>query len=278
LFSGNLDSEFPGPFVSEATFVDGQLHGLWTIKSRMGHNVIEWTFENGVRSGKSSWWYPNGEKRTEVVFKKGLMDSDVLEWSIDGKMTSRVSTLDGKRLVKRVEWYAQGKKNYEGAYLLAQDVAEPFYDWWTCSSKANPLVQVGPDLKHGLWVSWYPNGTKKSEGQFDRDMPAGRFTWFYENGQKQAEGDYRAGVQQGVWTTWHSNGLKQSRYEYRDGNLVGKWMRWDISGKLAEVHDFNVENPQDLHKERASASDRTAPGAGPSTRPDSPPPRLPKST
>ncbi len=261
LFSGKLENEFAGPFVAEAIFADGLLHGSWIIKSRNGRKIIDWNFDRGIRSGKSIWWYPNGEKRLEVVYRNGMMDGELLEWNPEGKLVSRVPFVDGRRLVKKVEWHGPGQKAYEGCYLVAQDVVEPSYDWWNATAKAIPIAHVGQDQKHGVWTAWYPNGNKQIEARYDRDLPVGMFTWWYENGQKQAEGDYKGGVKHGMWTTWHPSGFKESKCEYRDGILVGKWMRWDTAGKLAEIHDFDVESLEDVKKARAGLGDKDTPNA-----------------
>lgn len=258
LFSGKLEHQFVGPFVSEATFAEGVLHGSWRIKNHSG-KIIEWSFDRGIRSGTSTWWYPNGEKRLEVTYRNGRMDGDLREWSPEGKLISRIPFTDGRRLVKKVEWFAPGQKSYEGYYLTVQDVVQPNYDWWNTTAKTTPVAQVGQDQKHGVWIAWYSNGKRRIEAQYEHDRPVGTFTWWYENGQKQAEGQYKTGIKHGAWTTWHANGLKESTCEYRDGTLVGKWMRWDPSGKLAETHDFNVEKPEDVKRSRASLDNKNRP-------------------
>lgn len=275
LFSGKLEPQFVGPFVSEATFADGVLHGSWIIRSHSG-KIIEWNFDRGIRAGKSTWWYPNGEKRVEVVYHNGRMDGELLEWSPEGKMIGRIPFIQGQRLVKKVEWFAPGQKSYEGHYLTAQDVVQPNYDWWNTTAKATPVARVGQDQKHGVWIAWYPNGKRRIEAQYEHDSPVGAFTWWYENGQKQAEGQYKTGIKHGTWMTWHANGLKESTCEYRDGTLVGKWMRWDASGKLAETHDFNVEKPEDVKRSRASIDKKDRPEASREPKTASFP--LPKST
>lgn len=251
LFSGKVEHQFVGPFVSEATFADGILHGSWTIKS---HNskVLDWSFDRGIRSGRSTWWYPNGQKRLDVMYRNGMMDGELLEWNPEGKLIGRVPFIEGRRLVKKVEWFAPGQKSYEGYYLAAQEVVEPNYDWWNTAAKATPVAKIGRDQKHGAWTAWYANGKKRIEAQYERDVPVGKFTWWYENGQKQAEGEYEAGSKHGTWTTWHPNGLKESKCEYREGTLVGKWMRWDTSGKLAETHEFDGEKTEEVKRSRAS--------------------------
>ncbi|HEV3418589.1 MAG TPA: hypothetical protein VG056_17330, partial [Pirellulales bacterium] len=51
LFSPDAEGDFAGPFTSEATFMDGRLHGAWTIKDAGGQAIVQWSFDNGARNG-----------------------------------------------------------------------------------------------------------------------------------------------------------------------------------------------------------------------------------
>jgi antitoxin component YwqK of YwqJK toxin-antitoxin module len=257
LFSAEQQKEFASPFVSEATFVDGKMQGPWTIKDRDAKKIIEWNFENAVRHGTWTWWHSNGQKWLEATYRNGSLNGELLEWDRDGKIASQSTYIDGRVLAKVVGWHALGQKHFEGAYLRVQSVPEPVYDWWTGTATSTPAPPTGQDQKHGVWIGWYRNGNKKTEGQYDRDLPTGKFTWWYENGQKQAEGEYEAGVRSGEWFTWHANGLKESQAAYVNGKLIGTWMRWDAEGKMVGTRDFNIEHPSPNAKtERANTSQR----------------------
>jgi antitoxin component YwqK of YwqJK toxin-antitoxin module len=235
LFSADHDTAFSGPFTSEATFVAGQLHGAWTIKDGKGRNVVAWDFDNGVRNGKWTWWYPNGEKRLEANFKHGNLDEEVLEYGQDGQQASKETYLNGMRLTKTVGWYTLGQKHFEGYYLRVSDMPEATYDWWKGTVTVAPAKAAEKELKHGAWIEWYQSGNKKSEFQYDHGVSTGRFVWWYENGQKQAEVDYHAGLLGGTWVTWHANGQKESQAKYRDGVLVDPLLHWNAEGKLVET-------------------------------------------
>ncbi len=260
LFTADHETEFQGPFASEATFVEGQLDGTWTIKDRNGQNIVEWNFDHGVRNGKWSWWYPNGDKRLAATYKNDNLDGDVLEWNQGGQLGSKTTYVDGKRLDKVAGWYALGQKHFEGFYLRVVHMPEPSYDWWKGSITTASAVPTGEDQKHGTWTEWYRSGNKKAEGQYDHNVAAGKFIWWYENGQKQAEVEYQAGVYSGTFTTWHPNGLKESQAEYRNGELVDKWMHWNADGKLVELRDPSKSAPQ-AKDNRAAATQAAAPAA-----------------
>ena len=244
LFTADHETEFQGPFTSEATFVEGQLDGTWTIKDRNGQNIVEWNFDHGARNGKWSWWYPNSDKRLEATYKNGNLDGEVLEWNQGGQLGSKTTYVDGKRLDKVTGWYALGQKHFEGFYLRVVHMPEPSYDWWKGSITTASAAPTGEDQKQGTWTEWYRSGNKKAEAQYDHNVAVGKFVWWYENGQKQAEVEYQAGVYSGTFITWHPNGLKESQAEYRNGELVDKWMHWDADGKLVEMRDPSKSAPE----------------------------------
>jgi antitoxin component YwqK of YwqJK toxin-antitoxin module len=244
LFSASRDTQWSAPFTSEATFQEGRLHGTWTIKDSHGQNAIQWTFDNGIRSGTWTWWHSNGQKRLEATYVNGVLNGDVMEWDQDGKVVNQNSYVDGKCVVKTVGWYTLGQKRFEGAYLPSPNIPQATYDWWYSRVATSAIAPAGRDQQHGTWTEWYPSGNKKSEGQYDRGVPAGKFTWWYENGQEQAEGEYEAGQKTGAWITWHANGLKESLAEYKAGKPVTRYMRWTAEGKLVDPRDRQPSDAQ----------------------------------
>jgi len=251
LFAGEPQKEFEGPFVSEATFVDGKLHGTWTIKDRDGQNIVEWSFSHGDRSGKWTWWHSNGQIWLEAAYENGAFNGELLERDPNGKLVAQSTYIEGRHLVKDVKWFALGQKQFEGAYLRVQTVPQPVYDWWTGTSTPPSATPTGKDQRHGVWIAWYRNGNKKTQGKYDHDVPTGKFTWWFENGQKQAEGEYGAGLESGTWTTWHPNGLRESQVTYVNGKRIGTWMRWDGEGKLVGMRDFDIADSENATKKSA---------------------------
>ncbi len=243
LFSPDGETEFTGPFTSEATFLDGQLHGQWTIKDANGQSIIEWSFENGARNGIWTWFHPNGKKRLEATYRSGQLNGDVQEWDNEEKAVSKNTYIDGKLLVKVTGWYTIGQKHYEGYYLKSDDMPETSYDWWKSQVSMGATPTPTADQKHGSWVSWYRNGAKQTEAQYDHEARIGKFKWWYENGQPEAEGDYETGKRIGTWTTWHPNGLKESQGDFKDDKLISKWIHWDEDGKLVEAKDPGRAQP-----------------------------------
>lgn len=261
-----LDAGFEAPYISEAPLIDGQLHGTWTVRDKVGRPIVQWQFENGIRQGNSSWWYSSGQKRSEVTYKDGLMNGNLVVYGANQQPDVKAVYYDGRRLTTKTETYAKGQKMSEGAYLSPADAIETYHDWWNLVIRTAPAQQSGPGVKHGPWTYWHANGKLRMQGEYKEDLPVGKFTWWYENGQKQAEGEYNEGRQQNVWVGWHPNGMKKYKGEYQEGVQAGMWMVWKEDGRRTEVQEYNnkTEGEEQAPPTENIVTDEETPGVAPS--------------
>jgi antitoxin component YwqK of YwqJK toxin-antitoxin module len=244
MLSGPLYKDFQSPFVAEATFEDGALHGTWKVFDSKNRKVSEWDFEHGERNGKSVWYFPNGQKRREVDYKQGEIDGEVIEWGPDYKVALREKYVDGRRLAPQVDNYSPGQKKSEGWILFAKEITKSNYDFWNGVATIQVVSTEGANQRDGLWTWWHKNGQKQMEGRYEADLPMSKFTWWYPNGQKQLEGEYANGKQQGKFTWWHPSGQKQLEGAYIAGVLSGKWSRWNADGRVVEMGDYSADGKQ----------------------------------
>ncbi len=242
---------FHGPFVSEATFRDGKLHGHWIIRDASNQKVCDWKFVDGRRDGESTWYYHTGRPMRVIHYRQGQIHGELLEWDLEGKPATRVEYQDGRRLDTMTETYPDGQKKVEGMVLHARLVMKDPDNWW--DAKLATYTRQGKDQKHGEWTAWYPNKQMKFTGSYQYDKPSGKFAWWHENSQKSLEGAYTAGKKSGPWTWWHANGQKAIQGEYAENSPSGRWIWWHESGKVAQRIDFTA----------AGATAVTTPGDGP---------------
>jgi antitoxin component YwqK of YwqJK toxin-antitoxin module len=252
MLQGPLYKDFQAPFVAEATFEDGVLHGTWKVFDAKNRKVSEWEFDHGDRQGKSVWFYNNGQKRREVDYRQGQIDGEVLEWGPDYKLALREKYVDGRRLAPQVDYFAADQKRAEGWILFAKENIKSNYDFWAGTAAIQVVGTEGVNQRHGLWTWWHKNGQKQMEGRYEADLPIGKFTWWYPNGQKQLAGEYISGKQQGKFTWWHQSGQKQLEGAYIAGVLSGKWTRWNADGHVVEVGDYSADGKQQLAHEPRS--------------------------
>lgn len=66
--------------------------------------------------------------------------------------------------------------------------------------------------EHSIVYSWYENGNKSAEWDYDHDDLCGLYTSWYENGSKSMEG-VRDQLQQSRYV-WFPDGTLNSEYSY----------------------------------------------------------------
>src|SRR6185312_11901211 len=101
---------------------------------------------------------------------------------INGKLVAKEQYVDGHRCGVQIEWYSPGVKKVEANYIFAKDVAQVQDDWFNGSSQIKVSGKEGKDERHGRWTTYYRNGQKAMEGEFEYDVPSGQFVWWHPNG------------------------------------------------------------------------------------------------
>jgi len=116
-------------------------------------------------------------------------------------------------------------------------------------------------MKQGKWIGWYPGGTLKYEGVFDRNKPTGEWKRYHENGKIKALMNYRPnsdhvfaslfdeegklyakGIFEGtlrdsVWI-FYSGELIVLVENYRQGKKEGKATSFDSNGKVLSEKEW----------------------------------------
>lgn len=286
IVSSALYKGFQAPFVSEATFVDGKLHGTWSIFDTEGRLASEWQFDGGELNGKSVWYFPSGQKQREVDYQNGQVEGQLVEWAMEPgpgikqvqkngrivvkpgepeyKLVTRAIYQNGRRQSAHTDYYSPGVKKSEGSYLYAKEVTKTAYDFWNGDVYSSVVGKEGVNQRHGHWSWWYKDGGKQLEGDFDADKPVGKHVWWHPNGQKQAQGEFENGLETGKWIWWHPSGQKMTEGEFAHGAQVGRWLRWNELGLVVESHDYDKVQ---LAEERQPAPEPAQAQATPSPSP-----------
>jgi antitoxin component YwqK of YwqJK toxin-antitoxin module len=248
LFSEQPYNQFAGPFVSQAAFEEGQMHGEWLIYDSKQRKISQVQFADGQRSGKAVWYFPNGKPMRDTTFRGGVIDGELRQWNADGKLAVQETYQSGRKLAPKIEYYRNTQKKSEGNYLHAPVVVQTADDWW--NAQLATFTTQGKDERHGTLTIWYENGQKQRQGDYQYDLPIGKYVWWYSNGQKALEGTYKNGKQQGIWTWWHNNGQKATEGMYTDGYPVQNWMWWKPDGKVAQKADLSHHSGEVISEKR----------------------------
>ncbi|MEM9896130.1 MAG: hypothetical protein AAF789_07145, partial [Bacteroidota bacterium] len=59
---------------------------------------------------------------------------------------------------------------------------------------------------NGTYESFYSNGSLKTFGRYQQNLPDSSWQYYYENGRKKAEGNFQNGIKNGLWKFYFENG------------------------------------------------------------------------
>ena len=238
----SVNPGFQAPFISQAEFDNGELHGTWAIIDSQQRVVGSWQFSRGELDGPATTWYPSGQQRREMNFSRGVPDGESTAWKPNGQIWGREFYRDGKQLVPVVTWHDQHQKESEGWMVRSNFTINAKFDWWNGTIEITRNETEGTDVKTGRWTEWYANGAEKFVGTFESGIAVDQHVWWHPNGQKMLSGTYDSGMQEGRWTEWYATGMKQVEGEYIAGAKAGTWTTWSEEGLVADVQHIQLDD------------------------------------
>ncbi len=201
---------FELPFLSEAHYAAGVMHGAWTITDARGRSCFSVELDHGVRQGDVVAWAPSGQIVRRETYDRGMLNGRVMTWDdAEQQLTHSATWINGHHLVRSVAYYdgPDAGRRAEGDYLVGPQTASTADDFWT--TRIAEYCDGQACLPHGAWRHWHPSGQLAVEGRYDWGRPAGDFLWRHPNGQKAAAGSYAAdGRPSGVWRWWNAEGAQ----------------------------------------------------------------------
>ncbi len=120
-------------------------------------------------------------------------------------------------------------------------------------------ADTGERVSHGEYHSWYPNGSRRSQGEhcdgrregrwtfwdesrrllshqtYVGGLPHGPFAVYHPGGEKARAGQLSRGMKHGPWTYWDPQGREIRQEQYDRGTPVGQWVHRDADGETWAV-------------------------------------------
>ncbi len=100
---------------------------------------------------------------------------------------------------------------------------------------------LGGGIKHGPFVKWDDNGSKRYEANFDNDVLDGRSTTYFPSGDVAERQDYLKGIKSGRWEKWNRDGIKIAEGFYSNGKKSGRFRYWSRHGEPVSEGNFHDE-------------------------------------
>lgn len=101
-------------------------------------------------------------------------------------------------------------------------------------------------VRQGPAHYWYDDGSRRSEGQFDKDKRSGTWSYYHYGGGISSRGDYLNNLSDGLWTYYDNKGRKTSEFTYRMGLREGKFVKYD---SLANIINEGIYRADTLYQQ-----------------------------
>jgi len=92
----------------------------------------------------------------------------------------------------------------------------------------------------GMYISWYPNGGKYTEGRMVGGKRDGKWSFWYNNGQIAAVSPYVSGKRNGWEEEWNESGQITQRGYFKDDLLDGVYTTWYDNGVVHSEKTYNL--------------------------------------
>ena len=89
----------------------------------------------------------------------------------------------------------------------------------------------------GKWITYFVNGQKSDETNYQHGKFIGEFISYHDNGVRCVVQHYENGEAIGDDTGYHPSGHIAYRGQYKDGKRVGKWMWYDDEGHITSTNE-----------------------------------------
>ncbi len=204
-----------GQKASYQEYLDGKKQGAWFTWFADGVMSSEVHYEDNRKVEVEKHWFKNGQISSEQEYDGTLCHR---VWYESGQIRLESCRGSEPRIVKR--WYETGQISYERRVDSVQEFIwrprrgySPVRDSLMRMADSIRKVNSG-ELEFGFELEWYVDGTRKSEREFRHDRRKRSYVEYYPNSSKKLEGQYVGRLKVGIWVEWRPQGTKSSETDF----------------------------------------------------------------
>lgn len=157
--------------VDEQEGGDATIDGQFIASDEHGRVFCRGTLDQGEPVGRWTFYYPTGRKSLSGRCRNGARCDVWTAWYANGRKRSRVE-------------HGEPTESFSGKTFTENFLGD------------TKIVAT----RDGRAQAWWPNGERKSDGQFKEDRRDGEWTFWDRDGVKIAEGKYVNGRRHGLWS------------------------------------------------------------------------------
>jgi uncharacterized protein len=181
---------------------DGIREGKWTYLYENGETRSEGSYVNNRQEGDWKFYFKEGKTEQLGSFTNGMFNGQWKWFYPNGNILRIENFSNGKREGLYAEFNQAGDTLVKGSYFESERTG-----FW--KEKVGDIVEEGNyvnDLKEGIWKIFYTNGVLMYEGNYIQGNADGRHLYYYENGKIREEQNYANGIKEKVWKKFTPEG------------------------------------------------------------------------
>jgi antitoxin component YwqK of YwqJK toxin-antitoxin module len=262
-----------GSLVLIINYKEGQKSGLRTTIRES--EIIEEYFENDIKQGLTTWYFPDSTISKTTWFVDGREDGLSKEFGEDGRVVTltvykkgyvisreKINRLDSEER-KQGLWkffHENGLVRLEGTYR--NDLEHGYFKEYDEDGKliATAKWVDGEKQKNAIELvrltvdkEYYPDGSVKTVQSYRNGVPQGvrreyaeegtiTAGYVFDKGKIVGEGiTGEDGVRNGEWKLYFNTGELKAEGKYVDGIKVGKWTYYHKNGKVEQTGVYDKQ-------------------------------------
>ncbi len=235
---GMSSSFFPfGKISSKGNYLLGNLHGEKITYFLNGKISSVENYKNGELFGNSVGYFPDGDLYYVMYYEEDLPEGIATYFAHDS-----IPALKIKYLYGRAVSYAYMDKNMKMSEFKPFPKEKIQIISYYSNGKKSMEIEYENGMKNGKQIIYYPNGSISEEKIFVNNMYDGTLISYYKNGKIRTVVDYKNDLMHGKYEEFYDNGKLFFEATYYFDELNGVANLFDKSGTLLNSEKYYYGN------------------------------------
>jgi uncharacterized protein len=214
----NSDSTLVGTGVLR----NGAMQGLWRFQNPKTNALIQTiNFDNGVRSGLATSFYPNNNKHIEAEYQMNRLNGIYRQYDRTGALKIEMVYKDSLAVGPYREFFGR-----EGQ------------DDFTNPRQVKTEGQYSNGRKSGKWVTFYPTGDLALVENYENGNLSGPYLEYAITGELMVQTSFKDNHPHGPFTRYSFQSIVEEKGEFSNGDRIGQWLTYFPGTSIVESEKY----------------------------------------
>ncbi len=187
------------------------------------------------REGIFMYYYSNGIKFSEGLYKKGKAFGVWKSWYKDGQLKSEATYEDDLNEGPMVLYHKNGTVKAKNNFI--NDEKDGLSVFYHDNGNLDNEFLFFKGKRNGEYKTYYPNGQLKEKGTYEKDSLVGSVESYWKNGKMSFKGEFEDNKKEGLQIWYHQNGNKSCEVNYKNNVFIDAAF-FDVNGEKIDKKVF----------------------------------------